>query len=45
MILPKPSAQHGGKKSKGKKAQLEEEFTLQDFSRSIIDAIGRAGKH
>ncbi|WP_349283410.1 DNA/RNA non-specific endonuclease [Polaromonas hydrogenivorans] len=44
MILPKPSAQRG-KKPKGKKAQPEEEFTLQDFSRSIIDAIGRAGKH
>ena len=45
MDLPKPSAQHGGKKPKGKKAQPEEEFTLRDFSRSIIDAIGRATKH
>ena len=45
MILPKPSAQHGGKKPKGKKVQPEEEFTLRDFSRSIIDAIGRVISH
>ena len=51
MDLPKPSS----KKSRSKKGQpadvgagagagTEEEFTLKDFSRSILDAIGRAIK-
>ncbi|CAM3319157.1 DNA/RNA non-specific endonuclease [Polaromonas hydrogenivorans] len=44
MDLPKPSSAHG-KKPKAKKGQPEEEFTLKDFSRSILDAIGRAIKH
>ena len=44
MDLPKPSSSHG-KKSRSKKSQaVEEEFTLRDFSRSIIDAIKRAGQ-
>ena len=44
MELPKPSSPHG-KKPKAKKGQPEEEFTLKDFSRSILDATGRAIKH
>ena len=47
MDLPKPS----GKKSRSKKgqpaeagAEVQEEFTLKDFSRSILEAIGRAIK-
>jgi len=44
MDLPKPTSPHG-KKSKSKQGQAEEEFTLKDFSRSILDAIGRAIKH
>ena len=44
MILPKPSAQRG-KKPKSKAEVPTEEFTLRDFSRSIIDAIKRAGQH
>jgi endonuclease G len=44
MILPKPSAQRG-KKPKSKAEVQTEEFTLRDFSRSIIDAIKRAGQH
>ena len=51
MDLPKPS----NKKSRSKKGQpadvgagagagAEEKFTLKDFSRSILDAIGRAIK-
>jgi len=44
MTLPKPSA-HNGKKSRSQKGPpVEEEFTLKDFSRSILDAIGRAIK-
>ena len=35
-------SQHGGKK---RKSQAGEEFTLRDFSRSIIDAIKRVGQH
>jgi len=37
MELPKPQAQHGSKKNKA-----EDEFTLSDFSRTILDAIKRA---
>lgn len=44
MDLPKPTSPHDSKKPKGKKAQPEEDFTLRDFSRGIIDAFGRAGK-
>ena len=45
MTLPVPSA-HNGKKSRSQKGQpAEEEFTLKDFSRSILDAIGRAIKY
>ena len=44
MILPNPSAQRG-KKPKRKAEVPTEEFTLQDFSRSIIDAIKRADQH
>jgi endonuclease G len=40
MDLPKPSSQRGKKK----KSKAEEEFTLRDFSRSIIDAIKRANQ-
>jgi endonuclease G len=40
MDLPKPSSQRGKKK----KSKAEEEFTLRDFSRSIIDAIKRASQ-
>jgi endonuclease G len=40
MDLPKPSSQRGKKK----KNKAEEEFTLRDFSRSIIDAIKRASQ-
>ena len=48
MDLPKPSSARG-KKSRSEKGQsagagAEEEFTLRDFSRSILDAIGRAIK-
>lgn len=42
--LPKPSSPQG-KKPKSQKGQPEEEFTLKDFSRSILDAIGRAIKY
>jgi len=48
MELPKPVSPHD-RKGKARKAQggqaPEEEFTLKDFSRSILDAIGRAIKH
>ena len=45
MDLPKPSSSHG-KKSRRKKSQaVEEEYTLRDFSRSIIDATKRASQH
>ena len=56
MDLPKPSSSRGKKsRSKkaqsadveagvGSGAGVEEEFTLRDFSRSILDAIGRAIK-
>jgi len=51
MTLPKPSSSNG-KKSRSQKGQpaevkieKEEEFTLKDFSRSILDAIGRAIKN
>lgn len=40
MDLPKPSSQRGKKQ----KRKVEEEFTLRDFSRSIIDAIKRASQ-
>lgn len=36
MNLPKPLAQHGGRKA-GNKAQEEEEFTLRDASRLLLD--------
>lgn len=42
MDLPKPASQRGGKK---RKSQPEDEFTLRDISRSIIDAIKRVGQH
>ena len=42
MDLPKPSAQRGRKK---KSKAIQEEFMLQDFSRSIIDSIKRTGQH
>lgn len=42
MELPKPAAQHGGKKHR---SQVTGEFTLSDISRSIIDAIKRASQH
>ena len=56
MDLPKPSSARGkksrGKKEQpadvgagaGTGAGTEDEFTLKDFSRSILDAIGRAIK-
>ncbi|MDB5932456.1 MAG: hypothetical protein JWR60_4163 [Polaromonas sp.] len=49
MDLPKPSAPHGKKRKSPKtqndqNVQVEDEFTLKDFSRSILDAIRRAGK-
>lgn len=40
MDLPKPSSQRGKKQ----KRKVEEEFTLRDFSRSVIDAIKRASQ-
>jgi endonuclease G len=40
MDLPKPSSQRGKKQ----KSKAEDEFTLRDFSRSIIDAIKRASQ-
>lgn len=48
MDLPKPGSTRG-KKSRSKEGQpagagAEEEFTLKDFSRSILDAIERAIK-
>jgi len=42
MELPKPTTQHGGKK---RKSRADDEFTLRDFSRSIMDAITRASRH
>nr|WP_269667384.1 DNA/RNA non-specific endonuclease [Polaromonas naphthalenivorans] len=45
MDLPKPSAQRGKKPRSQQPEEPKEEFTLRDFSRGIIDAIGRAGKH
>jgi len=44
MELPKPTSPHD-KKSKGQRGAAPEEFTLKGFSRSILDAIGRAIKH
>jgi len=46
MMLPKPNSSQGKKSrsQKGQPAEVEEEFTLRDFSRSILDAIGRAIK-
>ena len=43
MGLPKPIFPHRSK-GKRKKVQADEEFTLQDFSRSILDAIERSTK-
>ena len=46
MMLPKPNSSQG-KKSRSQKeqpAEAKEEFTLKDFSRNILDAIGRAVK-
>lgn len=46
MELPKPVSQRGGKKRKSQgSGQGQDEFTLSDFSRSIIDAINRASQH
>jgi endonuclease G len=45
MDLPKPTSAHDSKKPKGQRGPAPEEFTLKEFSRSIIDAIGRAIKH
>lgn len=42
MDLPKPASQRGGKR---RKSQAEDEFTLSDFSRSIMEAITRASRH
>ena len=42
MTLPKPVSQRGSKKAK---SQADEEFSLRDFSRNIIDAIKRASKN
>lgn len=42
MALPKPTSQHGSKK---RKSQVDDEFTLQDFTRSVIDVIHRVSKH
>ena len=42
MALPKPSTQRGSKK---RKDPVDEEFKLQDFGRSVIDAISRATKN
>ena len=42
MALPKPSTQRGRKK---RKDPVDDEFKLQDFGRSIIDAISRASKN
>src|SRR5450830_1952948 len=42
MELPKPASQRGGKK---RKSAAEDEFTLREFSRSILDAINHAGQH
>jgi endonuclease G len=44
MELPKPAAQHGRKK-RTRQSPAEDDFTLRDFSRSVIDAIKRAGQH
>lgn len=44
MTLPKPVASRG-RKSKGQgqgQAPQQEEFSLREFSRSILDSIGRA---
>lgn len=50
MALPKPAAQHGGKKSRTKgqsqsPSKEADDFTLRDFATSILDAIKRAGQH
>ena len=42
MDLPKPSSPRGSKK---RKSHVEDEFTLRDFGRSIIDAINRTSQH
>ena len=42
MALPKPSTQRGRKKRKG---PVDDEFMMQDFGRSVIDAISRASKN
>ena len=44
MNLPKPTSQRGSK-GKRKNSQADDEFTLKDFSLSILDAIGRAIKY
>jgi len=42
MELPTPVSQRGGNR---RKSQAVDEFTLRDFSRSIISAINRASQH
>lgn len=42
MELPTPSSHRGGNR---RKSRPESEFTLRDFSRSIIGAINRASQH
>ena len=42
MALPKPSTPRGRKKRKG---PVDDEFMMQDFGRSVIDAISRASKN
>ncbi|MEO8118672.1 MAG: hypothetical protein ABI606_05035 [Rhodoferax sp.] len=42
MELPQPASRHGGKKRRSPAAN---EFTLGNFSRSLIDAINCASQH
>ena len=46
MDLPKPSSLNSKKSwsQKGQPVEAKEEFTLKDFSRSVVDAIGQAIK-
>jgi endonuclease G len=42
MALPQPASRHAGTK---RRRQTTDEFTLRDFTRSLIDAIKRASQH
>ena len=42
MVLPKPVSSRGRKNKGQVQAPQQEEFSLREFSRNILDSIGRA---